>query len=231
MFCKVFVDIPSIDSLEEYSPLLTGDNHTAPTSVATKMAQMENEIRALKRAHEALRQYVISILPPQQPAADSLTRPPTESLPNIGADTFPHPRADALAQPEPQTNGLGQAPTDASTSTRQDEVAELMPTHVEVALANVEVDIGPTDVEMVPAGDVDRQPGGQNAGVAAEEFRAGCERRPADVDGDGGQADAGVSTLAAAGGAHLRSLEDGEIPQDQHGLFKCTPPQVADLPH
>jgi hypothetical protein len=163
MFCKVFVDIPSIDSLEEYSPLLTGDNHTAPTSVATKMAQMENEIRALKRAHEALRQYVISILPPQQPAADSLTRPPTESLPNIGADTFPHP----------QTNGLGQAPTDASTSTRQDEVAELMPTHVEVALVNVEVDIGPTDVEMVPAGDVDRQPGGQNTGVAAEEFRAG----------------------------------------------------------
>ena len=51
------------------------------------------------------------------------------------------------------------------------------------------------------------------------------------MDDDGGQADAGVSTLAAAGGAHLRSLEDGEIPQDQHGNFTCSTHQVADMAH
>jgi hypothetical protein len=105
--------------------LVTGD---VPTSLATKLAHMENNLIALKRAHKDLRQYVISVLPPQHPAADSLTHPPTELLPNIGTDTFPHPTADALTQSgsgplnDPATPSAFQAPAEVITDHTADSL-------------------------------------------------------------------------------------------------------------
>jgi len=165
MFHKVFVDIPRITSLEEYSPLVMGD---VPTSLATKMADMENEIRALKRAREALRQYVMSVLPPQHPVADSLTRPPTESLPNIGADTFPHPTADAPSQ-------SGSCPLNGPAAP-----AAFQALHGAVGQAGASVEATPADVDMdasasleaTPA-DVDMAAGEDDVGVSESQASSG----------------------------------------------------------
>ena len=140
MFYKVFVDIPQISSLEEYSPSVTGN---IPASVAKKMAHMENEIAALKRAHEALRQYVISLPTPQHPSGYVLTHPPMNALPHIGADTLPHATADALRAP---TSGPLNGPAEPSAPQPLIEV-----------LAELNINSSPrqqTDIEMVPAGHV-----------------------------------------------------------------------------
>ena len=191
MFHKVFVDIPRIASLKEYSPLVTGD---VPTSLALKMAHMENEIRVLKRAHKALRQYVISVLLPQHPAADSLTHPPTESLPNIGANTFPHPMADALTQSGsgplngPTTPSAVQAPAEVITDHTTNSL--LLPPTDHLAMAPQEPpSVEDTEVtETVPHVDIQCRQGDKTTGVAVEQFEKPAEAMPDSVNMTGTQA-------------------------------------------
>ena len=72
-----------------------------------KMAQIETELVALKRAHEALRQFVISQLTPQQqtdiggPMAQlpptTIPHSPANPLPPTTMDNLPHPPANPIA--------------------------------------------------------------------------------------------------------------------------------------
>jgi hypothetical protein len=199
MFCKVFVDIPPIDSLEKYSPLLlTGDASREPISVVAKMAQMEAELTALQRAHEALRKYVLSVFPLPHSAADTVTHPTTNSLAQITAaptDVEMVPADDILA---PATAEEPQA----------DLPMELAPADGKQQPSLEQADVTAAAPTAAPNLNVERR----QAGIAVEEVNAACERRPVDVDRDGEQADAGVSTSAATGGAQ-GSLEDGEIPE------------------
>jgi hypothetical protein len=56
--------MPYVASLADYSPLVNPATSDVPTSVAAKLAHLENELNALKRCYEALRQHVMSTANP-----------------------------------------------------------------------------------------------------------------------------------------------------------------------
>ena len=86
--------MPRIESLEQYTPLVNSETSDVPASVTMKMVQIETELVALKRAHEALRQFVISQLTPQQ---QTNIGGPMAQLSPTTMDNLPHPPANPIA--------------------------------------------------------------------------------------------------------------------------------------
>ena len=112
--------MPWIESLEQYTLLVNSETSDVPALVAMKMAQIETELVALKRAHEALRQFVISQLTPRQqteiggPMAQlpptTIPHSPANPLPPTTMDNLPHPPANPIT--DVGTNSCPRRPPD-----------------------------------------------------------------------------------------------------------------------
>ena len=86
--------MPRIESLEQYTLLVNSETSDVPASVAMRTAQIETKLVALKRPHEALRQFVISQLTPQQ---QTDIGGPMAQLPPTTMDNLPHSPANPIA--------------------------------------------------------------------------------------------------------------------------------------
>ena len=56
-----YVEVPEISSFSEYSHLYKGATSKVPMTLEGRMDHLEREMEALKKANEALQQYIMSL--------------------------------------------------------------------------------------------------------------------------------------------------------------------------